>query len=341
MATQLPLRASILAVPDTMASPLIGIYDVLNSIAGLRAFDDAIPAESPYRAEIVAERKGPMNTASNIPIQMHRSINEIEQTDLVFIPSIMIGGNFWESGRFPAIVEWLGAMHRRGATICTACSGVFLLAETGLLDGREATLHWTHAREFQTAFPNVKLSLEKILTTAGSRGEFVMSGAATSWHDLLLYIVTRQLGAPVAHAVAKFHALQAHADGQAPFIVFMPVTDHGDAMVANTQEWARKNYSAANPVEEMVRISGVPERSFKRRFTKATGLTPIAYIQHLRVDQAKRRLERTGIPVDEIGWQIGYENPAFFRRLFKRTTGLSPGSYRRQFRLPAVAAGGE
>lgn len=339
MTAQLPLHACILAVPDTMASPLVGIYDVLNSITGLRAFDDAVPAEPPYRAEIVAERSGPMNTASNIPLPMHRSISEVERTDLVFIPSIMVGGNYWESGRFPAAVEWLSAMHRGGATICTACSGVFLLAETGLLDGREATLHWTHAREFQSAFPNVKLSLEKMLTTAGSRGEFVMSGAATSWHDLLLYIVTRQLGAPTAHALAKFHALQVHVDGQAPFIVFAPVTDHGDAMVAKTQAWAGKNYSASNPVEEMVRLSGIPERSFKRRFSKATGLTPIEYIQHLRVDQAKRRLERTGTPVDEIGWQIGYENPAFFRRLFKRTTGVSPSHYRRQFKLPAMAGG--
>jgi transcriptional regulator GlxA family with amidase domain len=129
-----------------------------------------------------------------------------------------------------------------------------------------------------------------------------------------------------------------HADGQAPFMVFVPVTDHGDAMVSRAQEWASGNFSVANPVEEMVRLSGIPERSFKRRFTRATGLTPIEYIQHLRVDQAKRRLERSTTPVDEIGWQIGYENPAFFRRLFKRTTGVSPGHYRRRFTLP-VAAG--
>jgi len=338
MTARLPLHACILAIPDTVASPLLGIYDVLNSMAGLCPFDEALSAEAPYRAEIVSERRGPMNTASNMPIQMHRAIGEIERTDLVFVPSIMIYGNRWETGRFPAIVEWLGAMHRGGATICTACSGVFLLAETGLLDGREATLHWTHSREFQLAFPNVKMSLEKMLITAGSRGELVMSGASTSWHDLLLYIVTRQLGAPAAHALAKFHALQVHADGQAPFMVFVPVTDHGDAMVSRAQEWAGKNFSAANPVEEMVRLAGIPERSFKRRFTRATGLTPIEYIQHLRVDQAKRRLERSTTPVDEIGWQIGYENPAFFRRLFKRTTGVSPSHYRRRFTLP-VAAG--
>jgi transcriptional regulator GlxA family with amidase domain len=338
MTARLPLHACILAVPDTMASPVLGIYDVLNSLGGLQAFDEAIPAQAPYRAEIVSERRGPMNTGSNIPIQMHRAISEIERTDLVFVPSIVVDASRWETGRFPATVEWLRAMHEGGATICTACSGVFLLAETGLLDGCEATLHWTHARAFERAFPKVKLSLEKILVTAGSRGELVMSGAATSWHDLLLHIVARQVGVAAAQALAKFHVLQWHADGQAPFMVFVPVTDHGDGTVAKTQAWAGKNYSAPNPVEEMARLSGIPERSFKRRFTKATGLTPIEYIQHLRVDQAKRRLERTSTPVDEIGWQIGYENPAFFRRLFKRTTGVSPSHYRRQFRLP-VAAG--
>jgi transcriptional regulator GlxA family with amidase domain len=110
--------------------------------------------------------------------------------------------------------------------------------------------------------------------------------------------------------------------------------DHGDAVIASVQDWLQTHHSVSNPIEEMVRRSGLPERSFKRRFAKATGHAPITYVQRLRVEEAKRRLERTRSPVDEISWQVGYEDPAFFRRLFQRITQLSPAAYRRKFSVP-------
>lgn len=119
--------------------------------------------------------------------------------------------------------------------------------------------------------------------------------------------------------------------------MFEAPTDHGDAAVLAAQEWLNGRFAVAAPVEEMVRRSGLAERSFKRRFAKATGYTPIEYVQHLRVEDAKYRLERTDAPIDEISWQVGYEDPAFFRRLFKRITRLTPGAYRRKFRLPDFA----
>jgi transcriptional regulator GlxA family with amidase domain len=123
-------------------------------------------------------------------------------------------------------------------------------------------------------------------------------------------------------------------------VVFEPPTDHGDAMVREAQGWLHDHLSVAAPVQDVVARSGIPDRTFKRRFTKATGHTPIAYVQHLRVEEAKRRLERTEAPIDEIGWRVGYEDPAFFRRLFKRVTGITPGAYRRKFRVPDFARGG-
>jgi transcriptional regulator GlxA family with amidase domain len=164
-----------------------------------------------------------------------------------------------------------------------------------------------------------------------------MSGASTSWHDLVLYLVARHVGPMAAQAMANFMLLQWHADGQAPYIAFRAPTDHGDAVVLRLQEWLRDHYSVPSPVEEMLRLSGLPERSFARRFAKCTGYSPIVYVQHLRVEEAKRRLERTGAPIDEIGWAVGYEDPAFFRRLFKRLTGITPGAYRRKFRVPDFA----
>jgi transcriptional regulator GlxA family with amidase domain len=330
----LPIRVSVLATPDSLASPLLSIYDVLSSISQLRAFDSAVPSEPPYRVEIVAETAGSVMTASKIPVITHRAIDLADRTDLVVIPSIMTDASVWCRGRHAEVSQWLSTMHEAGALIGASCTGVFLLAETGLLDGKEATMHWSHARAFQKAFPQVRLNLAKMLLITGGRGELVMSGAATSWHDLVLYIVARQLGPPVAHVLAKFYAMQWHADGQAPFAVFTPTMDHGDVLVLKAQQWLQTNHAIAHPVEEMVRLAAIPERTFKRRFTRATGLSPIQYVQHLRIDQAKRRLEGTRDAVDEISWRVGYEDPAFFRRLFRRLTGIAPGAYRKTFTLP-------
>jgi transcriptional regulator GlxA family with amidase domain len=122
-----------------------------------------------------------------------------------------------------------------------------------------------------------------------------------------------------------------------PFITFEGKSDHGDAEIAAAQRWLAEHFSVANPVEAMVERSRLAERTFKRRFTAATGVAPLEYVQRLRVEDAKRRLERTDAPVDEIGWRVGYEDAAFFRRLFKRTTGMAPGAYRKRFRIPQFA----
>ncbi len=230
-------------------------------------------------------------------------------------------------------------MHERGAVLCSACSGLFLLAETGVFDGAETTVHWGYAEPFRASYPDVPIFPERVLVIAGERQQFVTSGASMSWHDLALYLVARYVGATAAQAMARSFALQWHHDGLAPYIVFDGPKSHGDAEIIAAQEWLAANFSVGSPVEEMIRQSGLAERTFKRRFTQATGFSPIDYVQRLRVEDAKRRLERTEAPVDEISWKVGYEDPAFFRRLFKRTTGLSPGLYRRHFKIPEFASG--
>ncbi len=198
----------------------------------------------------------------------------------------------------------------------------------------ETAAHWAFAPTFNKNFPHVRLRLDKVLVATGEREELVMSGATATWQDLVLYLIARYVSPAAAQAMAKFMLLQWHADGQAPYVTFMPPTDHGDSTVLRLQEWLGGHYSVANPVEEMVQLSGLPERSVKRRFTHATGYSPIVYVQRLRVEEAKRRLERTDASIDDISWSVGYEDPAFFRRLFKRVTHMTPGDYRRKFRLP-------
>jgi transcriptional regulator GlxA family with amidase domain len=333
-----PLQVSLIAIPEGSISTLHGLYDVLNAFEMLAGLDEAIPAAPPFRVEIVGAAAGPVRLASGLAAQAHRGVADAGETDIVIVPSVVLRPGGWQPGRYPALVEWLARAHRRGALLCSACSGVFLLAETGLFDGRDATIHWIYASAFSTVFPRVRLFPERTLVAAGERGELVSSGASMSWHDLVLYLIARHVGPTAAQTVARFFALQWHRDGLGPYVVFEGRRDHGDAAVLAAQDWFAKHFSVASPVEEAVRRSGIAERTFKRRFTQATRLAPLPYVQQLRVADAKRRLERTREPVDEIGWRVGYEDPAFFRRLFKRITGVSPALYRRQFQIPPFAS---
>lgn len=328
---------SLVALPDAVISTLSGIFDVMNAFALTDMFGASVGARAPFHVEIVGEAAGPLPLASGVPITVQRAVADIESTDIVIVPSVLLRPGGWEKGRYPELVEWVRAMHARGAVLCSACSGIFLLAETGLFDGKDATVHFGYARAFASAYPAVPIHPERVLVISGLREELVCSGASTTWHDLVLYLIARYAGATAAQEVGRMFALQWHQDGLTPYIVFEGRTDHGDAEIQSAQQWLDRYFSVANPVEEMIKRSRLAERTFKRRFASATGLTPIAYVQRLRVEDAKRRLERTEASIDEISWQVGYEDPAFFRRLFKRTTGMAPGTYRRRFRIPDFA----
>jgi transcriptional regulator GlxA family with amidase domain len=330
-----PLHVSLVALPDASVSTLAGIFDVLNAPALLGLVPPGSAA--PFRVEVVGEQPGLQPLAGGVPFQVKRSIAETPATDVVIVPSVVLEGGVWQRGRYPRLVEWVRRMHEGGAMLCSACSGIFLLAETGLFDGKEATVHFWYAREFQQLYPQVRVHPERVLVVSGRRDELVCSGASTTWHDLVLYLTARHAGATVAQEVARMFALQWHQDGLAPYMVFEGATDHGDAEIASAQAWLRAHFSVASPVEEMIARSRLAERTFKRRFSAATGIAPIAYVQRLRIEDAKRRLERTEASVDEISWRVGYEDPAFFRRLFKRTTGMAPGAYRKRFQIPDFA----
>jgi len=325
-------HVSLVVLPDAVVSTLAGLFDVLK---GATTMD--LLSEAPFTVEMVGESRGPMMLASGVPIEVQRSIDGIDSTDIVIVPSILLTSGAWQKGRYPRLVAWLARMHERGALLCSACSGIFLIAETGIFDGCDATVHFAYAGEFATAYPSVTVHPERVLVVSGRRDELVSSGASNTWHDMALYLIARYAGATVAQELARAFALQWHQDGLAPYIVFKGRTDHGDAEIGSAQQWLARHFSVANPIGQVIKRSRLAERTFKRRFTEATGLAPIAYVQRLRIEDAKRRLERTEAPVDEIGWRVGYEDAAFFRRLFKRTTGMTPGAYRKRFSIPDFA----
>ncbi len=323
-------RISIVALPETTQSTLTGLYDVF------ALFDSIVPESRRFEVEIIAPSHDLVSSVSGLPLNAHRLIDEVDNPDIIIMPSLLLPNNQWQKGRYPRLVTWMKARYEQGTTLCSACSGAFVLAETGLLDGHDATLHWSYERTFRANFPNINLRLERVLIVSGADQRFVMAGASASWHDLALYLVARYAGPAAALSIAKFFVLQWHTEGLASYTVFQEAMDHGDAVILLAQKWMREHLDSDNPVEEVMHQAGLPERSFKRRFQKATGHRPIAYMQHLRVEAAKKQLELGDKPIDEISYSIGYEDPAFFGRLFKRTTGLTPGAYRKKFKVPLV-----
>lgn len=326
-----PVRVSIVALPDAVISTLTGIFDVMNAAKVMGLMPDG---QVPFAMEIVGESAGPLLLASGVPVTVQRAVSSIPSTDVVIVPSVLLGASGWQKNRYPVLVEWIRQMHAQGAIVCSACSGIFLIAETGLFDGRDATVHFLYADVFSKAYPAVSIHPERVLVVAGGRDDLVSCGASMSWHDLVLYLIARYAGATVAQELARMFALQWHQEGLAPYMVFEGRANHGDAEIEHAQRWLKTHFSMANPVEEMIRLSQLAERTFKRRFTLATGLSPMVYVQRLRIEDAKRRLERTEDSVDDISWRVGYEDAAFFRRLFKRMTGVSPSMYRKRFRIP-------
>lgn len=333
-----PIHVSLAGIPGALSTPVTGLYETLNAFPLLRGLYDDVPERPPFTVDIVATEKTHAVAASGLSLNIHRAIDDVDQTDIVIVSSMMCQDGYeWRTGDYPEFVDWMARMHERGAILCSACSGALVLAETGLLDGKRATIHWAFASTFQRHFPAVDLCLDEVLVTAGERDELVMSGASASWNDLVLYLVARFIHPTSAQALAKFMLLQWHTEGQAPFLPFYAPRHHGDSMVLGAQNWLAANFSVARPVETMACMTGVSGRTFERRFKDATGYTPIDYVARIRIEEGKRRLERTDTPIDEISWQVGYEDAAAFRRLFKRITRLTPSEYRKRFRFHAFS----
>lgn len=336
-----PLSVCLVAFPEATISSLGGMYEALTCFEAVSTHDADVTGPAPFEVEIVASEGSsevaPVETFSGFAVRPNRRISEVDRADVVIVPGIVVERGGWVAGQHENLVEWLIRMRSQGAVLCSACSGGMLLAETGLLDGLEATIHWAFEDSFRDHFPDVELRTHEVLVASGAEQEFVMSGAAASWQDLVLYLMNRYAGPVATQAVARFLLLQSHPEGQTPYMVFRAPRDHGDAAVLEVQDWVDEHYACSSPVESMVEQSGLARRTFKRRFKEATGHTPISYVQHLRVRRAKHQLESTERSIERISWDVGYRDPSFFRRLFKRLAGTSPGVYRRKFRLPQVA----
>jgi transcriptional regulator GlxA family with amidase domain len=215
--------------------------------------------------------------------------------------------------------------------LTSVCSGALVLAEAGLLDGREAASHWAYAELFARIYPHAKLRRDSILCLSAEAQGIVTAGGVTSWQELALYLIARFCGAPAARETAKVHLLAGHEGGQLPFAANNRSLSGSDKIIARCQEWIALHYEEPNPVQRMAEIAGLNTRTFARRFRAATGHSPIDYVQQVRIEEAKQMLETTAGPIDDLSMLVGYLDPAAFRRTFRKLAGTSPAEYRRRF----------
>ena len=319
---------TLLAYPDCAASSIYGAIDAF-SLANewhkqLCQNDDN--AGRLFDWDIVSVDGEPVQGGGRVTIVPHRSIQDVDSTDFILITGFLPPLRF--IGKVPdKLTHWLCRHHKNNAMIGTICTGTFLLAETGLLDGKTATTNFMFARYFQKRYPSINLKAERILTEDGG---FVCSGATTSFLDLCLYLIDK-FGYEALAATCRKGLLMQPRMIQSPYFIFDFQRYHRDDTVKEAQRYMEKNFIDAISVEALASNLGISSRHFVRRFKNATGDSPLQYLQRIRIEAAKQKLEMTGLSINEITQCIGYEDHNSFRKLFKKNTGLSPREYRNRF----------
>jgi transcriptional regulator GlxA family with amidase domain len=333
------IRVSIPVFPECDPSIVYGVFDTLWAAGVDWDSFDGDNSKGLFEPRLVAADSKPIRLITGVSIIPQDTIRSVKTTDVVFVPNVII-----TRGRSPKLLDhrlitWIRRMHDRGAQLYSACGGALVLAEAGVLAGQEATTHWAYAPLFREHYPDVTLRTERILVQTGQEQSLFCAGGASSWQDLALLLVAKYGGTEEAIRMSKFFLYQWHRDGQLPYFSMTQNVNHGDAVILNCQQWIAKNYQRQDIVAELVRKSGLPKRSFDRRFRAATGYSPLSYVQTLRVEEAKHMLETTTQSIEHIGEEVGYQDAASFRRLFRKLTGMTPGSYRRNFQLPSTITG--
>ncbi len=234
------------------------------------------------------------------------------------------------------LAQWIRQQHAGGATVGSVCLGAFLLAETGLLDGRKVTTHWTQAKLLAERYPPLKVQVD---TPIVDDGDIITTAGLMAWAELGLRLVDRLMGPSIAAHTARFLMVEHIDSARECGSNFAPILSHGDAAVLKVQHWLQANGAVDVSLSAMAERAGLEERTFLRRFRGATGLKPTEYCQHVRVGKAREMLEFTNGTVDHIAWCVGYQDPGAFRSTFKKITGLSPSDYRKRFGVSAP--GGE
>ncbi len=279
-----------------------------------------------YSAELQVSHWAPQPETVQPACVFESHPGETDQIDcLIFPPTLEIEP---QSELTKNLLAWANTQHASGAVLCSVCGGAFLLARLGVLDGKSATTHWSYSELLASRFPKITVNSEELIIDAG---DVMTAGGVMAWLDLGLKLVDRYLGPVVMLKTAQFFLADPAGRQQRFYSNFSPPLHHGDASILEVQLWLQTSPSESITMTEMAGRAKLGQRTFLRRFQKATGLTPTEYLQQLKVKKARELLEFTTLSVKEICWKVGYEDASSFRKTFRRLVGLPPADYRRRF----------
>lgn len=328
----LMIRAALLALEGCYVSSLGGFADVLQvANAHLRKQQGNRSAER-FDWRFVAAEGRPVNCSNGLSITTE-PLDAVDRFDLVFIPSLYYGGLRSFTRLLAAqrgLHPWLTRQWEQGAWLAANCTGTFVLADTGLLDGRSATTTWWLERQFRERYPRVDLQLQPVLTE-GDR--LLCAGASASYLLQAVKVIERFAGTAIAAQSAKTMLIDVSQTQQTPYLPLLADTSHDDALVQRAQHWLQNHLAAPLRMAELAEHLAVSERTLIRRFRQAVDTTPLTYLQHLRIDSARALLSGGDLTVQQIAHLVGYGDTSSFTRLFRERVGLSPSAYRTRFRL--------
>ncbi|GHB62479.1 GlxA family transcriptional regulator [Persicitalea jodogahamensis] len=265
-------------------------------------------------------------------VQTDQLLNEVDRTDLIIIPALF-GDMKRGIQQNEALIPWIKQQYAKGAEVASLCVGAFLLASTGLLDGKRCSTHWAFASEFRELFPAVELVDGSIIT---EEHRLYSSGGANSYWNLLLYLVEKYTDRDMAILASKYFAIDIDRDSQSAFMLFKGQKDHNDREILKAQEFIEANYNEKIAVEALADLVAVGRRTFERRFRKATHHSVVDYIQRVKVEAAKRSFETSRKNIGEVMFDVGYTDTKAFRDVFKKVTGLTPIEYRNKYYKDAL-----
>ena len=320
-------EVTVLFLDQSFSSTAVGPLEVFNHAGSLWNLLTGIKQNPRFRVTTASVDGRAVRCDGPIYIKPAAAIKDIRKTDLIFIPTT--GLRIDDVGEYHApIVSWLQQWQKRGAAIAGVCTGVGLVAATGMLDGKRATTHWALADRFRQLYPKVKWMPELMVTEDHG---FYCGGGVHAALDLSLYLVEKFCGHDVATQTAKAMLIETPRAWQKGFAIVPLKTEHNDDAISTAQEWLHANFQRPFPLDAPAQRAGMSLRNFVRRFKQATGDSPLIYLQKLRIAAARRLLESNHRSMQEISDAVGYQDVAFFRSLFQRHTGVSPSAYREKF----------
>lgn len=318
---------TLLAEHDCLSSGICGTADAFFIAGTLWQLMGKGDGSQLFKTQVATLDGEAVRANAGILIQPDCAISDVDDTTLIIVPASYPPFDL-TSERAEASYEWLRKQHESGVLIAATCTGAFLLAQSGLLCDKIATTNWQFAGYFRSLFPDINLRIDRIFTE--DQGIYC-SGAATAFMDLCLHFIEKFGSKDLALRCSKSLLIDPGRETQIPYIVYDFWKNHSDEMVLKSQAWIEENFTQKLTIEAIAQKTGISPRQFTRRFKKATGEPPMAYLQMMRIEDAKRHLETTEESVNEITWRVGYEDINSFRRLFKKHTGLSPKEYRNKF----------